>query len=354
MTLPDDVLDTTPFPTEFGPADLDRLSAARHKAIRWLSDRVGDDGRPEGSDVTNSWWRAPWALVVGGAPDVAAAILGWAEREALTDAGDLRGGPHGGDEPGSPVYHLSPLAIASWLLTRYDTARTINTRLAHFQDPQTGGAYDLRDVAADPLQDLLKTGQLGISALVTGQRDVADGVHRWLTHQYELQPELPLRLYPARRDDELVTQVASAQERFLRVVDFGKARQLFFYPGIAAAFLAGYAQQTGDTAALKLGRDYLALTEGGTEEQFTDTKSVQICKFGWGAAAMLTADPEGGHRPWVQKMGEWFVRRQRPDGAWAPSSFFSDAEPTLNDLFWKTAEHLMELSYIELALRAER
>ncbi|MEH0448483.1 hypothetical protein QA811_33785 [Streptomyces sp. B21-102] len=24
--------------------------------------------------------------------------------------------------------------------------------------------------------------------------------------------------------------------------------------------------------------------------------SVQICKFGWGAAAMLSADPDGGHR----------------------------------------------------------
>jgi len=34
--------------------DLARLRAAREKAVRWLSDRVGDDGRPEGADVANA------------------------------------------------------------------------------------------------------------------------------------------------------------------------------------------------------------------------------------------------------------------------------------------------------------
>jgi len=350
VTLPEEVLDHEPWPTTYTRPDLDRLRAAREKAVRWLRDRVGDDGRPEGADVANAWWRAPWALCVAGATDVAAAIMGWAEREALTDDGDLRGGPYGGDDPGSPVYHLSPLAIASWLLARYDTARTINGRLAYFQDPETGGAYERRDFQADPLQDMLKTGQLGISALVTGQREMTEGVYRWLARTYEAQPELPARLYPARRGDQLVTDV-TGQERFMRVVEFDSPRQLYFYPGIAGAFLAGYVQQTGDDSALKLGKDYLALSEGGTDAQFNDRASVQICKFGWGAAAMHTADPDGGHLPWVVRMGEWFVRRQRPDGAWAPSSFMTP-EPGPYDLYWKTAEHLMELSYIELALTA--
>ncbi|MFI6309620.1 hypothetical protein ACIBEK_05625 [Nocardia fusca] len=118
-------------------------------------------------------------------------MLGWAEREALTDDGDRREGPYGGSEPGSPVYHLSPLAIR---------------------------------------------------------------------HQ--------------RRD-----------------------------------------------------------------AQFDDPDSVQICKLGWGAAVMHTAAPDSGHLPWVRRMGEWFVRRQRPDGAWAPSPFLVP-EPGVLDLFWKTAEHL--------------
>jgi hypothetical protein len=350
VTLAQADLDTEPWPTTFSGADLARLREAREKAVRWLSDRVGDDGRPEGADVANSWWRAPWALCVGGAPDVAAAILGWAEREALTDDGDLRGGPYGGDGPSSPVYHLSPLAIAAWLLARYDTARVVNSRLEHFQDPDSGGAYEFRDFGADPLQDTLKTGQLGISALVTGRRDMAEGVHRWLARNYAEQPELPARLYPSWRGDGLVTDVA-ADQRFVRVLDFAAERQAYFHPGIAGAFLAGYAQQTGDASALQLGKDYLALTTGGTDAQFNDRGSVQICKFGWGAAAMHAADPDGGHLPWVVRMGEWFVRRQRADGAWAPSIFMAP-EPGPLDLFWKTAEHLMEVSYIEQALVA--
>jgi hypothetical protein len=66
---------------------------------------------------------------------------------------------------------------------------------------------------------------------------------------------------------------------------------------------------------------------------------------------MLTADPTGGHLPWVVRMAEWFIDRQRPDGAWVPSSF-TTPRPQLLDLYWKTAEHLMELSHIETALRA--
>lgn len=342
--------ETAPWPTEPTPDLLTRISQARAKGVAWLRDRIADDGRPEGAETANSWWRAPWALCVGGAPDAAAAMMGWAEREALTDEGDLRPGPY--DAPGgtSPVYHLSPLAIASWLLGRYDTATAINTTLARFQNPGTGGAHDLRDFAQDPLEDNLKTAQLGFSALVTGDRDTADGVHRWLSRNLADQPDLPHRLFTSRRGDTLVTDFPD-ETAFLRVVDFRAPRQAYFHPGIAAAFLAGYAQQTSDASALRLGREYLALTTGGTEEQYDDPTSVQICKFGWGAAAMLTADPDGGHLPWTVRMGEWFVQRQRHDGAWAPSSF-TTPRPGMLDLYWKTAEHVMELSYIEHALRS--
>ncbi|MDX3245331.1 hypothetical protein, partial [Streptomyces sp. ME18-1-4] len=86
--------ETTPWPTEPTPDLLTRISQARAKGVAWLRDRIADDGRPEGAETANSWWRAPWALCVGGAPDAAVAMMGWAEREALTDEGDLRPGPY--------------------------------------------------------------------------------------------------------------------------------------------------------------------------------------------------------------------------------------------------------------------
>jgi hypothetical protein len=330
---------------------LTEVADHRRAAVSWLTAQVADDGRPAGSDRQNSWWRAPWALAVAGAPDVATAMLSWAERQALQDDGDFRPGPYRAGIFGSPIYGLSPLVIASWLLGRYSTARALTEQMRGYQDPDTGGILEERhgEPSAYPrLQDTLKTAQYGISALVTGDTSAAQGVATWLRTTYDLQPDLPARYYPARSGDQLITRYEPNQAlRF--VLDLQAPRQLYFHPGIAAAFLAGWSSQTGDTTARDLGRSYLALSTNGTPAQFNDEASVQICKYGWGAAAMAIADPDGNHLPAVTKMARWFCDRQRPDGAWAPSSFMTP-EPGQLDLYWKTAEHTMELAYIEHAL----
>ncbi|PQP21947.1 hypothetical protein [Rhodococcus opacus] len=328
---------------------LARIRTARERAVGWLTEHVADDGTPSGAELGMGWWRGPWALALGGAPDTASALLGWAERTALTDEGDLREGPYGGGGASSPVYFLSALAIGGWLLGRYDLAGVINRQMDHFTDPASGGAYEHRDFAADPQQDVLKTGQLGISSLVCGRREHSERIYRWLRRQWEAQPE-PGCLYSSWRGDGIVTDV-SGMQRWLYVADYSKERQTYFNPGIAAAFLAGYAQQTQDRAALDLARSYLSLNVEGTPAQFDDPGQVQICKFGWGAASVLAADPASGMLPWTVRMGEWFVRRQAADGSWAPSAFLV-AQPTVVDLFQKTSEHLMELIYIEIALQA--
>lgn len=334
---------------------LPRITEARIKAVNWLVDRIDDDGKPAGADERNSWWRAPWALATAGATDAAAAMIGWIEREALTDEGDLRGGPIGGDAADTPVYQLSPIAIAAWMLARYDTARTIMDRLEHWTDPVTGGVWEYKDHANNPVQDTLKTCQLGISSLITGRTTVSDGVARWLQSAWDAQPELEAhRYYPSFSGGRAVTNFPE-QERLLRLVDFTQPKQLYFHTGIAGAFLAGYSQQTGDRTAVELGAKFLDLNKQGTERQYDDQTSVQICKFGWGVAWMNNAAPGSGNLPWVLRMGEWFVDRQRPDGAWAPSSFLApEHKPDLHDLYWKTAEHLMELAYIEQSLLARR
>jgi hypothetical protein len=329
---------------------LSEMIAARDAGVAWLVERVADDGSPAGHSERNSWWRAPWALCIGGATDAAAAMMGWAEREALTEDGTLRPGPTDSPGAGSQVYYLSPLAIASWLLGRYDTAGTIMGELARHQDPVSGGAYEYRDFRADPLQDTLKTSQLGISALVTGRTDLADGVARWLRENLIEQPDLPRKLFTSRRNGALVSDFPE-REAFARVVDFHGAHQAYFQPGIAAAFLAGYSQQTGDRPALDLAHRYLELNQAGGDIQFNDPTSVQICKFGWGAAATYAADPRPELRLWVERMGAWFVDRQSADGSWAPSAY-SAPNPGLLDHYWKTAEHVMELSYITTALCA--
>ncbi|MCS3835668.1 hypothetical protein HNR03_000248 [Pseudomonas sp. JAI111] len=328
------------------------LEEARQRAIGWFSAHVSEDGMPAGADKGNAWWRAPWALCVAGAPQLASSMLGWIERNALTPEGDLRDGCFGGGGADSPVYLLSPIAIAAQLLARYDIADKVMRRTKDFWDPQTGGVFEFRDPGADPIQDMLKTCQLGVSALAVGDVSVLEGIYNWLRTHLDAQAELPERLYTTSRNGHPVSEL-NDRERFARCVEFNKPRQAYFYPGIAAAFLAGYYQKTGNHEALKLADRYLALNENGTFEQFTDTGSVQICKFGWGVAAMYSAQPTEYRLRWLNEMADWFISRQEPDGSWAPSSFMTPA-PGLNDYFWKTAEHLMELSYIECALRQSR
>lgn len=332
-------------------ADLAVLREARDRGVAWLSDRVGDDGAPEGADLGNSWWRAPWALAVGGAPDVAVAMMSWIERHALTDGGALRPGPYDAPASTSPVYHLSPLAIAASLLERYDTADAVMDGMLPYVDPTSGGVFEHRPHDQDPLQDTLKTAQFGVSALLTRRTDLAEAVYGWLSTNFAEQPELPAKLYTSRRHGALVTEFPES-ERSARVVDFAARQQFYFHPGISAAFLSGYYRQTGDEAALALARSYLALNQAGTDEQFDDPTSVQICKFGWGAAVTYTVDPDPALRPWVVRSGEWFRRRQEANGSWAPASFMAP-NPGLLDYYWKTAEHVMELSYIVSALSAE-
>ena len=329
---------------------LGRIRDARLRAVDFLTARVADDGQPDGWDQANTWWRAPWALAAAGATDVAAQMMGWIEREALTDEGDLREGCYGGDGPGTSVYTLSPIAIAAALLGRHGTATATMDRLAWWTDAETGGAYEYRDFERDPLQDMLKTSQLGVSALVTGRREVADGVYRWLRRTWDAQLELPTRLYPSWSGGALVTEFDESA-RMLRVVDYTQARQLYFHSGIAGAFLAGYGDQVGSHEAIGLADQYLELNRQGTEAQFDDPASVQVCKFGWGAAILQNESPSETNRRWVEKMGAWFVDRQKADGSWAPASAFVP-EPGLLDHYWKTAEHLMELAYIEQSLLA--
>jgi hypothetical protein len=47
---------------------LARIHSAKQAGITWLTARVADDGAPEGHDVANSWWRAPWACAPPGPP----------------------------------------------------------------------------------------------------------------------------------------------------------------------------------------------------------------------------------------------------------------------------------------------
>jgi hypothetical protein len=330
---------------------LERLRTARGKGVQWLLNHIDDDGRAVGADVRNTYYRLPWTLSLAGEPGVAARVLSWIEREALDATGDLRPGP--AQEPNIhrwASYPLAIIALGAWRLERYATAQRILDTLERFQDPATGGAYTERpEVRASARQDLFPTAQLGMTALATGRMEVAHAAFRWVTALYDAQPDLPQRLYTGWDEGGLITVAETPSEAFELITDLTKPRQCFFNPGIAAAFCGRYCAATGDDEARELGRALLRLSADGTPAQFDFSESRQICKFGWGAAAMLEVDPEGGHRRHVERMAHWFCASQEPDGHWVNSPFL-EPDPSPMSRLVTTSEFVLHVCTILAAL----
>lgn len=328
---------------------IERLRRSRDLGVQWLLRHIGSDGEPAGARERNGWARIPWALAVAGESSAASSVLAWAERAALTSDGCFRPGPAQGNGR-FPAYPMAHLAIGSWLLERYDTAMSLMDGLRKLQYPQSGGFR----VSASPqeheakLCDLLSTAQAGIAGLMTRQNDIVEGAHRWVLALHASQPALPQRLYSFCNGNELLTSPAQ-NLKWLAVTEFDQPRQSFYTPGIAAVFLAGWATQRQDQQALALGHEFLQLNRGGISAQFEDAESVQICKFGWGVAAMAMADARVDQTPDLLRMAEWFPAHQDEDGAWGLSTFLMPKSGVIEKMS-KTAEHVMEVNAMLAAL----
>lgn len=279
------------------------------------------------------------------------------EREVLTADGDLREGPmRTAFATGWSSYALAIIAEAAWKLERFDTAARIVRTLRSFQDQDAGGAFAQRPELRNSLrQDLFPTAQLGITGIVTGATDLADGAYRWLTGLWTAQPDLPDVLYTAKAGPELITDAGEDPlERFGLITDLRARRQAFYNPGIAAAFLARYAAARQDPAAAELAAGYLSLPLGGAPVQFDHRESVQICKFGWGAAALLDLTGDEKYAALVRDMIDWFCAAQQDDGHWDNSPFLLPDGPTETSAAEVTAEFVQHLVVMATALAGTR
>ncbi len=332
-------------------ASISRIRASRDRGVRWILDRISSAGEPVGASERNGWARVPWALAVSGEAAAAGQVVAWAERTQLAADGSFA--------PGAALgagrflaYPLAHFAIGAWLTERFDTATAAMGALRRLQDPATGGLpiAPPEDRSTD-IHDLLSTAQVGQAAVITGQDDIAEGVYRWITDLLELQPAgAGKRFYTFRQGKHLLEEPSKNLE-WLAITDFERPRQTYYTPGMAAVFLSAYGQRFGLKQPLNVASDLLARNISGTSEQFDDLGSVQLCKFGWGAAALAAVDISRDWTPHLLRMVDWFEARQAADGSWAPSIFLQPAPSDIDRLI-KTAEHVMEVNAILGALGA--
>ena len=320
-----------------------QLRSVKAKAVAWLLDHISADGEPDGWAVRNGFYRLPWTLAVVGEREKAAQVLTWVENNALTARGDLReGAPQTPFITGAATYPLTILAHGAWVLERYDTSLALMRTLRDkFQDPATGGAYMERPEARSTGQQLLyPTAQLGLTAMATGQADMAAKVFGWFDRLLsDPAQEFPDRWFTMWGPQGLVTEYTD-ESRFLTVTDFRVPFQAFYNPGISASFLSRYHMYTGDPKAKEYANLVLSFVGRGTPEQFNYQQNMQICKFGWGSALAAEIDTDHGHLQNVIRMAAWYKDSQSADGSWVPSNFLVN-EPSVADAMQKTAEHTL-------------
>jgi hypothetical protein len=165
------------------------------------------------------------------------------------------------------------------------------------------------------------------------------------------QPDLDKGIfYSFCEGDKLVTDVPD-EFKFLGYVDFSQPHQAYFCSAIATVFLSEYAQQKGSLEPLNIAEELFKLTINGTDKQFNDPDSVQICKYPWGLARFMQVRPQAidKYLPELLRMAHWFADWQNDDGSWSPSAFLT-AQPSVVNNMSKTAEHIMETSIILQAL----
>lgn len=333
----------------------DELAQSIAAGERWLLAHVDPEGAPAG-DVGHSY-RLPYTLVLLGRRQEAARVLAWMQREILTEDGDLAAGPmRAGFSERWSSYPLAIIAQAAWHLERYGLAHAILGRLRDFQHPDHGGAFAERpELRRTGRQDLFPTAQLGMTAILTGNDDMAAGAFSWISELYTLQPQLPEMLYSATDGEgALLVDVPEpddgGRERFGLITDLRRPRQAFYNPGIAAAFLARYADRYGSKEAAQLAGRYLELTENATAQQFDHRESVQVCKFGWGAANLYQVTGDVRFEAHAQRMARWFIEAQSPDGSWDNSPFLLPEGPTTGSRLEVTAEFVQHQIVIATAL----
>jgi len=324
---------------------LDRAKAARERAVAWLKANIDKNGKPIDAEIENGWMRVPWALASVGEYDLATRVVNWAENNnQFTAEGDMN---RRGDVNDAAVqmqsklgkaYGLAHYAHGTWLTGQYAISKRTMNVLKAYQD--AFGGYSMMT----GFSDNCVTCQVGYTALLTGDDEMAEKSYSWLTMMLAQQPGLDKGLfYSGGKDDKLVTTLPEGQETFF-CADFSKPLNFYFQACIAAMFLASYAKKTGNQEALKYVDLLHALVKNGNKDHmFEDPRTIQICKYGWFLGVYVLNYPEKKEecKDDLIRKAHWFADCQLEDGAWGTSVYMAPVSSNIQKMT-KTAEHLMQ------------
>jgi hypothetical protein len=310
---------------------------SRDQGVAWLLRQINDDGSIGPVDEDFTYYRIPWTFTITGHTDAALRLCEWVRTHQFSHDGDFVGVSPRQIE--ANAYQNATFIYGAHMLRQFDLSYRGWNHLRERQDRQSGGFTHLASgtgIGAD--ENIPTVAQVGKAALMLGDLEAARAAGRWLRMVWDLQPELPDRLFYVYNAEtqELVTAF-TPERAFHYVVETQQPRQRFTCGGIAAAFLIRLFQATGDADHVQLARAYMEQSMNSTDRQFEVS---QVCKSGWGSALLYQVTREVPYRDWTCRVADYFVADQQADGSWKDSGPYGHA-PHVNIMI--TAEFVMIL-----------
>lgn len=295
---------------------LDAYRAARDRGTAWLLRQMNDDGSIGPVDRDFTYYRMPWTFTITGHTDAAMWVCDWVRRHQFAADGDFVGvSPR---QVEANAYQNACFVYGAHMLRQFDLSYRGWNHLRGRQDRRSGGfAHTGAATGIGADENVPTVAQVGKAALMMGDLEAAEAAGRWMRMVWDLQPDLPDRLFYVYNagTQALVTEFPS-ERAFHYVVVCQQPRQRFTCGGIAAAFLVRLFQATGDASQIELARAYMEQSMNSTERQFEVS---QVCKSGWGSALLYEATREAAYRDWTRRVADFFVADQQPDGCWMDS-----------------------------------
>jgi len=288
------------------------------KAVLWLLSQQKPDGSI-GSEVP-AFYKLPAALEISGHSIEAQRLVNWMRDNFFTKDGDFKVERYVKPyvESRFHIYHNHWIVIGTQRLGRFDISHRAINFILNYQDPKLGGFFYERPGPEGGEEDILTTSFCGLACLYTGRLQNAVKAGNFLRMIADAQPDVKNNLYVNYHSKQgLVTEFPD-EEAPVYTVATGKPEQLYYYAGVAVAFLAKLYGATGKDEYLDLARQYFDFA--------TSCYCDVLCfpasgKLGWGAAYLYEVTSEEKHKHVAESLLDYFFKTQSQNGSWPVEGF---------------------------------
>ncbi len=294
---------------------------AAEKALDWLNQQLQSDGSygPQIDDLA-CYYKSPYLFQLCGRLPEAERLLNHIQQRFMQANGDFLTAPDLKSENGAFVeywaYTNAWIAQAAQKIGCFQVAFPAYQYLQAFYCPVQGGFatnHPCTANAPEPVQDVLTTAHLGLTALYFGDLDKARTAGNLLQNIIRLQPHPNDTFY--LRIDSNGDPIATFPEEsaIFFQVSATAPNQAYFMIGYPIAFLGKLYDATHESQYLETAKQYCTFASRCHDSLFRFHFSHKVA---WGAAILARLTQEQHYADVSQKIADFLLSIQAENGAW--------------------------------------